>query len=255
MAPASALPDGVEPAALEEIACRVARAAGRLVVEERPDDLGVASKSSATDPVTVMDQRSQELIVDLLATARPDDAVLGEEEGGSTGTSGLTWVIDPIDGTVNYLYGIPAYAVSVAVVTGDPSRPGSWSSVAGAVLNPETGELFHAHVGGGARLTTDAGTRTPARHGRHRRGTRPRRHRFRLRRRPCGAGRQPCSSTSCRRCATSGGTAVRPSTCAAWPSGGSTRTTRARSTRGTGRPVSSSPARPGRCSAGRSTTS
>jgi len=159
MATASGLPDGVEPAALEEIACRVARAAGRLVVEERPVDLGFASKSSATDPVTVMDQRSQELIVELLATARPDDAVLGEEEGGSTGTSGLTWVIDPIDGTVNYLYGIPSYAVSVAVVTGDPTRPGNWSTVAGAVLNPETGELFHAHVGGGAHLTTDAGTR------------------------------------------------------------------------------------------------
>jgi myo-inositol-1(or 4)-monophosphatase len=159
MAPASVLPGGVEPAALEEIACRVARAAGRLVVEERPDDLGVSSKSSATDPVTVMDQRSQELIVELLATARPDDAVLGEEEGGSAGTSGITWVIDPIDGTVNYLYGIPSYAVSVAAVTGDPTRPGDWSSVAGAVLNPETGELFHAHVDGGARLTTDAGTR------------------------------------------------------------------------------------------------
>ncbi len=60
---------------------------------------------------------------------------------------------------MNYLYGIPSYAVSVAVVTGDPTRPGNWSTVAGAVLNPETGELFHAHVGGGAHLTTDAGTR------------------------------------------------------------------------------------------------
>jgi myo-inositol-1(or 4)-monophosphatase len=107
-----------------------------------------------------MDQRSQELIIELLAAARPDDAVLGEEEGGSTGTSGLTWVIDPIDGTVNYLYGIPAYAVSVAVVVGDPAVAGAWQPVAGAVLNPESGELFHAHLGGGARLTTDAGTRT-----------------------------------------------------------------------------------------------
>lgn len=62
---------------LEEIACTVARAAGRLVVDERPVDLGVSSKSSATDPVTVMDQRSQELIIELLAAARPDDAVLG----------------------------------------------------------------------------------------------------------------------------------------------------------------------------------
>ena len=69
-------------------------------------------------------------------------------------------MVDPIDGTVNYLYGIPSYAVSVAAVTGDPTRPGHWDSVAGAVLNPVTGELFHAHRGGGARLTTPGGTRT-----------------------------------------------------------------------------------------------
>jgi len=138
----------------------VARAAGRLVVDDRPDDLRVASKSSATDPVTEMDQRSQELLVRLLGEERPDDAVLGEEQGGSAGTSGLTWVVDPIDGTVNYLYGIPSYAVSVAVVTGDPTRAGQWEAVAGAVHNPETDELFHAHLGGGAHLTTPAGTRT-----------------------------------------------------------------------------------------------
>ncbi|GAA4405813.1 inositol monophosphatase family protein [Fodinibacter luteus] len=159
MATASDVPEGVGAAALEDVACRVAWAAGRLVVDERPADLGVTAKSTATDPVTEMDQRSQELIVRLLGEQRPDDAVLGEEEGGSPGTSGLTWVVDPIDGTVNYLYGIPAYAVSVAVVTGDPTRPGHWEAVAGAVLNPATGELFHAHRGGGARLTTDAGTR------------------------------------------------------------------------------------------------
>lgn len=159
MATASTLPDGVDPAALEDVACRVARAAGRLVVDERPDDLHVASKSTDTDPVTEMDQRSQELILRLLAQERPDDAVMGEEEGSATGTSGLTWVVDPIDGTVNYLYGIPAYAVSVAVVTGDPTTPGAWEAVAGAVLNPATGELFHAHLGGGSRLTTDRGTR------------------------------------------------------------------------------------------------
>ena len=156
---ASGLPDGVDPRALEEVACRVANAAGRLVVDDRPDDLGVASKSSATDPVTEMDQRSQELILRLLGDERPDDSVMGEEEGATTGTSGLTWVVDPIDGTVNYLYGIPSYAVSVAVVTGDPTVPGAWTPVAGAVLNPESGELFHAHLGGGARVTTAAGTR------------------------------------------------------------------------------------------------
>ena len=123
---------------------------------------------------------------------------MGEEEGSATGTSGLTWVVDPIDGTVNYLYGIPSYAVSVAVVTGDPTRPGEWEAVAGAVLNPETGELFHAHLGGGARLTTDRGTRalrateaTDLAHG-------PGRHRLRLRRvdaRPAGgAARRPAAA-------------------------------------------------------------
>ena len=118
----------------------------------------------------------------LLGEERPDDGVLGEEEGGATGTSGLTWVVDPIDGTVNYLYGIPSYAVSVAVVTGDPTRPGHWEAVAGAVLNPETGELFHAHRGGGARLTTARGHPHAAGHRGHRPGHGPRRHRLRVRR-------------------------------------------------------------------------
>ncbi len=153
------LPPRTDPAELERVACDVARAAGRLVVEERPVQLGVSAKSSVTDPVTVMDQRSQELLLRLLGERRPDDGVLGEEEGGTAGSSGLTWVVDPIDGTVNYLYDIPAYAVSVAAVVGDPTRPGAWHAVAGAVLNPLTGELFHAHRGGGARLTTASGVR------------------------------------------------------------------------------------------------
>ena len=160
MSDAVPVPSGTDPSALEDVACAVVRAAGRLVVEERPAQLGVSAKSTLTDPVTVMDQRSQELLITLLAQRRPDDGFLGEEEGGTTGGSGLTWVVDPIDGTVNYLYDIPAYAVSVAAVTGDPSRPGAWQAVAGAVLNPVTGELFSAHRGGGARLTTARGTRT-----------------------------------------------------------------------------------------------
>ena len=159
-APLDLDPRDLDPAALEDVACRVVRAAGRLVVDERPAELGVSSKSSQTDPVTEMDQRSQELVLRLLAELRPDDAVLGEEQGGRPGTSGITWVVDPIDGTVNYLYDIPAYAVSLAAVVGDPSTPGAWEPVAGAVLGPATDELFHAHRGGGARLTTAAGTRT-----------------------------------------------------------------------------------------------
>ena len=155
-------PDGTSLDDLEQVACDVARAAGSLVVDERPDELGVSAKSTRTDVVTVMDQRSQELLLRLLAERRPDDGVLGEEEGGSSGTSGLTWVVDPIDGTVNYLYGIPAFAVSVAAVTGDPTQAGGWQAVVGAVLNPVTGELFHAQRGGGARLTTVAGSRALA---------------------------------------------------------------------------------------------
>ena len=154
------LPPGTEPAELERVACDVARAAGRLVVEERPARIGVSAKSTVTDPVTVMDQRSQELLLRLIAEQRPDDGVLGEEEGGAAGSSGLTWVVDPIDGTVNYLYDIPAYAVSVAAVVGDPTRTGAWSAVAGAVFNPVADELFHAHRGGVARLTTTSGVRT-----------------------------------------------------------------------------------------------
>ncbi len=154
------VPDGLDLAALEDVAAGVARTAGRLVVDERPDDLDVASKSTRTDVVTVMDQRSQELLLAELARLRPDDAVLGEEEGGRSGTSGITWVVDPIDGTVNYLYDIHHYAVSVAAVVGDPAVPGAWQPVAGAVLEPVSGELFHAHLGGGARLSSPSGTRT-----------------------------------------------------------------------------------------------
>lgn len=156
--PHPAVPPGTDLAALEQVACEAARAAGRLVVEDRPRDLGVTSKSTRTDVVTEMDQRSQELLVEVLTRLRPGDGVLGEEEGGVAGTSGVTWVVDPIDGTVNYLYEIPQYAVSVAAVVGDPTVPGEWTSLAGAVLDPSSGALFHAHLGGGARLTTATGT-------------------------------------------------------------------------------------------------
>ena len=145
------VPEGLPLELLEGLASGVALEAARLIVEERPDSLGVArTKSSATDVVTVMDQRAQDLLLERLRSARPEDGFLGEEEGGGSGTSGVTWVVDPIDGTVNYLYGIPAYAVSVAAVVGDPSVPGGWRPVAGAVADPERGQLFHARLGGGA---------------------------------------------------------------------------------------------------------
>ena len=142
---------------LERLAVEVALEAGRLIVDERPADLGVAkTKSTATDVVTVMDQRAQDLLRSRLQQARPGDGFLGEEEGGTDRESEITWVVDPIDGTVNYLYAIPSYAVSVAAVVGDPTTPGAWRPVAGAVVNPVTGELFHAHLGGGASLRRGA---------------------------------------------------------------------------------------------------
>lgn len=140
-------------AELERLAIKVALEAGRLIVDERPADLGVSkTKSTATDVVTVMDQRAQDLLRSRLQEARPGDGFLGEEEGGTDRESEITWVVDPIDGTVNYLYAIPSYAVSVAAVVGDPTTPGAWRPVAGAVVNPVTGELFHARLGGGAWL-------------------------------------------------------------------------------------------------------
>ena len=156
--PGTTLPDDSLAAVLEALAADVARSAGRLVVDERPDAVEVATtKSSATDVVTVMDQRSQDHLIARLREARPDDSVLGEESGGVTGTSGITWVIDPIDGTVNYLYGIPAYAGSVAAVVGDPTTAGAWRPFVGAVYNPVTDELYVARSGGGARVVTAGG--------------------------------------------------------------------------------------------------
>jgi myo-inositol-1(or 4)-monophosphatase len=141
----------MDVAALEDLATRVAVAAGRLIVDERPRQVQAsATKSSPTDIVTVMDTRAEELIRQLLLAERPDDAVLGEEGDDHPGTSGITWVVDPIDGTVNYLYDIPAYAVSVAAAAGNPKVPGEWHVLAGAVADPALRRVFHASAGGGA---------------------------------------------------------------------------------------------------------
>lgn len=137
---------------LETVALDAAVTAGQFVVSRRPQRLGVDTKSSDTDVVTEMDRRSEELIRYHLLTVRPQDAVYGEEGNDRAGTSGITWVVDPIDGTVNYLYGLPAYAVSVAAVVGDPRVSGAWRPVAGAVYNPVSGQAFHARVGGGAAV-------------------------------------------------------------------------------------------------------
>ena len=154
--PAALEPAAFDPAELEaltRLAERAARAAGDLVRGRSPGQVRVAAtKSSATDVVTEMDTAAEALIRDLLLRERPQDALLGEEGGATSGTSGLTWVVDPIDGTTNYLYGVPAYAVSVAVVTGDPTVDGAWQPLAGCVHDIPRGETWTATLGGGAHL-------------------------------------------------------------------------------------------------------
>jgi myo-inositol-1(or 4)-monophosphatase len=126
--------------------------AGALARRRRDQGVTVAaSKSSPVDIVTEADRETERLIRDALAQARPNDGFFGEESGAESGTSGLTWVVDPIDGTVNFLYGIPHYAVSIAVVEGEPD-PLTWTALAAAVVNPASGELFTATAGGGAFL-------------------------------------------------------------------------------------------------------
>lgn len=130
-----------DPEQLARLAERVARAAGQLLLEGVGRRLHPEAKSSPTDVVTEMDRAAERLLVDALLAERPADAVLGEEGGQRPGTSGVRWVLDPLDGTVNYLYGIPQWAVCVAaeldgrVVAAavfHPSRPAMYTAVRGA---------------------------------------------------------------------------------------------------------------------------
>jgi myo-inositol-1(or 4)-monophosphatase len=140
------------PAELLELARTIALDAAELVRRRRAEGVAVAaSKSSQEDVVTFADREAETLIRTALAAARPDDAFYGEESGGAEGSSGITWVVDPIDGTVNYLYGIPAYAVSIAAVEGGIDAA-SWTVLAGVVVNPALGEVFSASKDGGAFL-------------------------------------------------------------------------------------------------------
>ncbi|SDD03825.1 myo-inositol-1(or 4)-monophosphatase [Sanguibacter gelidistatuariae] len=144
------LPDAAALAALRSLAERAALAAADLVRTTRPDQVTVAAtKSSPVDVVTAMDAASEVLLRKLILAERPDDAILGEEDGHVAGTSGLTWVIDPVDGTVNYLYGVPAYAISVAVVAG-AADPREWTALAGCVVHVSGGTSWTASRGGGA---------------------------------------------------------------------------------------------------------
>ncbi|MFF1794041.1 inositol monophosphatase family protein [Kitasatospora sp. NPDC086009] len=131
---------------LLDVALDAARRAGALLRDSRPADLGVAgTKSSPVDVVTEMDLASEKLLLELIAARRPDDGYLGEEGSERPGTSGVRWVVDPLDGTVNYLYGLPSWAVSVAAEL-------DGRAVVGVVYAPARGELFEAVLGRGARL-------------------------------------------------------------------------------------------------------
>lgn len=125
---------------LLDVAVDAARAAAGLVRTRTQDGVTVAAtKSSEVDPVTEADRAAERLIRERIAAARPHDAFLGEEGDDVAGTSGVRWVIDPIDGTVNYVYGIPRYAVSIAAEV-------DGVVVAGVVLNIATGDEFTAYV-------------------------------------------------------------------------------------------------------------
>jgi myo-inositol-1(or 4)-monophosphatase len=139
-------------------ATAVAREAGALVHEGRPTHVTVhATKTSPVDVVTAMDLASESLVRDRLAELRPDDGILGEEQGFVRGSSGITWVVDPIDGTVNYLYGLASWSVSVAAVVAGPDEDGApdprtWTVLAGAVHSPTDGRTYVAGAGQGATL-------------------------------------------------------------------------------------------------------
>jgi myo-inositol-1(or 4)-monophosphatase len=136
-----------EPAELAELARAVALEAAELLADRHGTAAVVQTKSSPTDVVTQMDRPAEELIRRRILQARPGDAVLGEELGqtGQPGEGAVRWVVDPLDGTVNYLYGLPSWAVSVAAEV-------AGTVVAGVVCAPLLGSLFTAQLGGGAWL-------------------------------------------------------------------------------------------------------
>lgn len=129
---------------LLQLGQEAAARAGRLLRDGRPDDLGVAAtKSSPIDVVTEMDIAAEKLIAGFLSEHRPQDGLLGEEGAANEGTSGVRWVVDPLDGTVNYLYGLPHWGVSIAAEY-------HGETVVAVVEAPMRQESYHAVLGGGA---------------------------------------------------------------------------------------------------------
>jgi len=155
-----------DPQALLRIAVDAAGEAGRLLASWRGDERPevIDTKSSPTDVVTEMDRRSEALITEWIRAIRPGDAVLGEEGGQTAGgrpdpdaagdRARVRWVVDPLDGTVNYLYGLPDWAVSIAAEV-------DGTILAGVVEVPRFGETFTAVAGQGAWLHRDGTPGTP----------------------------------------------------------------------------------------------
>lgn len=134
---------------LLEIAITAANAAGELLLERRRSALtGIDTKSTPTDVVTDADRESDELIGSRIAAARPGDGIVTEEGEGRASASGLVWVVDPLDGTVNYLFDLPLWAVSIAVQDEN-------GLLVGVVLDPNRKETFAAIRGRGATLNGD----------------------------------------------------------------------------------------------------
>ncbi len=128
------------------VASTLARQAGTMALIGRREGLSdVQSKTSATDMVTEFDHASELIVFEGLLRTRPDDTIVGEEGASHTGSSGITWYIDPIDGTTNFLYELPNWAVSIGATD-------EHGALAGAVYIPALDEMFTAFRGGGARL-------------------------------------------------------------------------------------------------------
>jgi len=137
---------------LRDLCVELAESAGELIRRTRPEVVQVlATKSSEVDPVTEMDKAVEAYLVARIKELRPDDGILGEEGDSIPTKSGYTWVIDPIDGTVNYLYGVASYAVSIAVVTG-PVNPLEWQVISGAVHAVVWDKTWAAALGHGATV-------------------------------------------------------------------------------------------------------
>lgn len=150
---------------LQELAADIAREAGDLARRRRTEGVSLAAtKSTLADIVTEADREVENLIRNRLNADRPGDGFLGEESGAGEGSTGVTWIVDPIDGTVNYAYGLPSYSVSIAAVEGG-ADPGRWHALAAAVYAPVFGEMFTAARGSGSWLDStrlSVSTETPA---------------------------------------------------------------------------------------------